>query len=260
MARLTLDTTGIKSPLDIGAPVEESSAATTPVESNGRAGEERHTPRRPARRTRPATRPQPAAAPTPAPPFYGGGRPIQTSLALDPELAQKLDELSRAAAVPFSSLLVATLHSGLPTTGEQALRAAVTERADRPAGKPRGTQHPPARAAARPARPAHRKRPRRRTPGDPSRPRQRCPARRAARRRRARRPAGRRPPPPARVYSRSPPDRRNIAPSRSGPRGSAAGPARTPAWTPAGPGEGGPPLIEVLSGRHAHPRSGDRSA
>ncbi len=133
MARLTLDTTGIQSPLDIAAPVEEPSAPTTVVDSNGRAGES-HSPPGPARPPRPATNPQPAAAPAPAPPFYGGGRPIQTSLALDPELARKLDELSRAAAVPFSSLLVAALHNGLPTTGEQALRAAVTERADRPRG------------------------------------------------------------------------------------------------------------------------------
>jgi hypothetical protein len=53
---------------------------------------------------------------------------------LDAELAQQLEELCRAGAVTFSALLVATLQSGLPTTGEQALRAAILERADRPRG------------------------------------------------------------------------------------------------------------------------------
>jgi predicted transcriptional regulator len=127
MARLTLDTTGIKSPLDIGAPAAPDAATPNrDTPTGGEAGERR------APRPRSSTRAKPP--PAPPPPFYGAGRPIQTSLALDPELARQLDELARAAAVTFSALLVATLHRGLPTSGEQALRAAVTERADRPRG------------------------------------------------------------------------------------------------------------------------------
>jgi predicted transcriptional regulator len=131
MARLTLDTTGIKSPLDIGGPAAPDIA--TPKRRAPKRGQlgERPSPRRaPHHRSSAGAEPPPA----PPPPFYGAGRPIQTSLALDPELARQLDELARAAAVTFSALLVATLHRGLPTSGEQALRAVVTERADRPRG------------------------------------------------------------------------------------------------------------------------------
>jgi predicted transcriptional regulator len=130
MARLTLDTTGIKSPLDIGAPAAPDAATPNRETPTGGEAGERRAPRRPPR-PRSSTRAKPPPAP---PPFYGAGRPIQTSLALDPELARQLDELARAAVVTFSALLVATLHCGLPTSGEQALRAAVTERADRPRG------------------------------------------------------------------------------------------------------------------------------
>ncbi len=131
MARLTLDTTGIKSPLDIGAPAAPDAATPSRDTPTGGEAGERRAPRR-APRPRSSTRAKPP--PAPPPPFYGAGRPIQTSLALDPELARQLDELARPAAVTFSALLVATLHRGLPTSGEQALRAAVTERADRPRG------------------------------------------------------------------------------------------------------------------------------
>jgi hypothetical protein len=140
MTRLTLDTTGIKSPLDIGnpspakpAPVERAEPARRKTAKVG-AGESRS---RPPRRSRPATdatTSASAATPRPSAPFYGGGRPIQTSLALEAELATRVEELSRAGAVTFSALLVAVLQNGLPTTADQALRAAIHERADHPRG------------------------------------------------------------------------------------------------------------------------------
>ena len=134
MARLTLDTTGIKSPLDMDergrrTPVPAKRPETKPA-AKRRVKPGETTKAAPSRSRRSSARSSEAQA-SPAT-FYGGGRPIQTSIALDPELVAKLEELSRAGAVSFNALLVAVLQAGLPRTGDDACRAAVHERAERP--------------------------------------------------------------------------------------------------------------------------------
>jgi predicted transcriptional regulator len=64
-------------------------------------------------------------------PFYGTGRPLQTSIALDDDCASRLDELARAAGVSANALAVAALHAGLPTAAEAARAVIVEERVSR---------------------------------------------------------------------------------------------------------------------------------
>jgi hypothetical protein len=137
MARLTLDMTGITSPLDLGdrgMPDRQPPDPDTPPSPAASAAEplEGRSPSRP--RGRPPAQPQFApealARHDPPPPFYGAGRPIQTSIALDAELARQIEDLARAAVVSVNALLVATLHAGLPATADAARHAAIIERAD----------------------------------------------------------------------------------------------------------------------------------
>jgi hypothetical protein len=119
--RLTLSTVGIKSPLDVGDGDEQRDEPPA-----------RPTPRRQQRRPRP-----PAEAslrserPVTVAPFYGTGRPLQTSIALDDDCAARLDELARAAGVSANALAVAALHAGLPAAADAVCAAIVDERVGR---------------------------------------------------------------------------------------------------------------------------------
>jgi len=64
-------------------------------------------------------------------PFYGSGRPLQTSIALDAELDELLEQVGRAARVPVNALVVAALQAGLPPHSDQAREAIVDERVSR---------------------------------------------------------------------------------------------------------------------------------
>ena len=129
-SRLVLNTAGIKSPLDVGD-IDEP-----PAGRERRAGEPVSAPRQRAapRRRRPsatkAPRP-PDGARSGELPFYGSGRPLQTSIALDGDCASLLDELARAASVSANALAVAALHAGLPSAAEDARAAIVDERVSR---------------------------------------------------------------------------------------------------------------------------------
>ena len=135
-SRLTLSTVGIKSPLDVQQAGEQ--AAAEPAAPD-------HAPAKPPRPRAVATGPRPSAAPTPRArpqpkvrtgpdaPFYGSGRPLQTSIALDAACVAELEQLARAARVSVNALAVAVLHSGLPLTADDARAAIVDERVRRAA-------------------------------------------------------------------------------------------------------------------------------
>lgn len=124
-SRLTLSTVGIKSPLDVG---ELPNAATASAES----------PAAPATRSRPTRRRSPRASRSKSAleredgggdvPFYGSGRPVQTSIAMDADCSQLLEELARAAHVTLNALAVASLQAGLPAQSDAARAAIVDER------------------------------------------------------------------------------------------------------------------------------------
>jgi hypothetical protein len=135
-SRLTLSTVGIKSPLDVQQ-AGERPAVESPTPERA--------PAKPTR-SRAAARPRPTAAPTrrarPQPPevrtgadapFYGSGRPLQTSIALDAACVAELEQLARAARVSVNALAVAVLHSGLPLAADDARSAIVDERVRRAA-------------------------------------------------------------------------------------------------------------------------------
>lgn len=131
--RLTLSTVGIKSPLDINRDDESTAAKTqtadgrmpaapTPPASRGKPAKS------PARSTLKIAEPAPAQAPAP---FYGTGRPVQTSVAIDQDCSDRLDELARATGASLNALAVAAIHGGLPTTTEAAQQLIVGERVSR---------------------------------------------------------------------------------------------------------------------------------
>ncbi len=138
MPRLTLDTTGIKSPLDI-VPDEPRTEEAATIKTRTRTTKPQ-APHRARPRRQNAAPQSPPSSTTTRPTFYGVGRPVQTSIAVDLELSERLEELARAGAVSVNALLVATLHAGLPTTVDDARQAAVLERADQPA-KPRAERN-----------------------------------------------------------------------------------------------------------------------
>jgi predicted DNA-binding protein len=125
--RLTLSTVGIKSPLDLS----EEQGQTHHDEART---ERLHpgAPRQPRQRTRstPASsdprRPAPADAP-----FYATGRPLQTSIALDPDSATRLEQLARDTGISTNSLTVASLQAGLPAGDDDARAVIVDERVAR---------------------------------------------------------------------------------------------------------------------------------
>lgn len=126
--RLVLSTVGIKSPLDVGD-TGEPAVDVKPAERGSPAP----VARRPRPRRRAATAKPPTSEPGAAPPapFYGSGRPLQTSIALDSKCASQLDELARAAGVSVNALAVAALHAGLPAAPADARAAIVDERVSR---------------------------------------------------------------------------------------------------------------------------------
>jgi hypothetical protein len=132
--RLTLSTIGIKSPLDVAQAAQPDAPAPPAAEAAPRtptkppAGQTRARPR--SARV-PGPRPAPDLQAIAAPPFYGAGRPLQTSIALDAALATQLEDLARAARVSFNALTVAVLHAGLPLEAEGVRSAIVDERVRR---------------------------------------------------------------------------------------------------------------------------------
>jgi len=129
MGRLVLSTVGIKSPLDVGddAPAKPDSLA--PPRSSTRVRPP--APRQP--RSRRAAR-SPSVAEKPGGgevPFYGAGPRVQTSIALDADYAQLLEELARAARVPVNALAVAALQAGLPPQSDAARAVIIEERVRR---------------------------------------------------------------------------------------------------------------------------------
>jgi predicted transcriptional regulator len=121
--RLVLSTAGIKSPLDMGE--NEEPASETPP---SRAAGSRQTKPHPRSSAEDSLRAE--AEPGHAP-FYGTGRPLQTSIALDDDCASLLDELARAAGVSANALAVAALQSGLPAATDDARAVIVDERVNR---------------------------------------------------------------------------------------------------------------------------------
>lgn len=120
MARLTLDPTGIKRPLDVGAEPTPPVPARDPPASSAPAA-----PAPTARASNPSRQRTP-----PAEPFYGAGRRIQTSLAIDIALGTQLEDLSRAANLSFAAVFVAVIQAGLPHSSDQARRQTIIERAE----------------------------------------------------------------------------------------------------------------------------------
>jgi hypothetical protein len=129
--RLTLSTVGIKSPLDIGPAEAEPDVVRLPPDKPPDSR-----PRR-AKRARPRA-PRGAGARAAGlrrdggeVPFYGSGRPVQTSVSLDGDCAQLLEDLARAAHVAVSALAVAAIQAGLPAQSDEARMAIVDERVAR---------------------------------------------------------------------------------------------------------------------------------
>jgi hypothetical protein len=121
--RLVLSTAGIKSPLDMGE--DEQQASETPLSPAADLRQMKLDRRRAA-----GTSPRAEAEPGPAP-FYGTGRPLQTSIALDDDCASLLHELARAAGVSANALAVAALQAGLPAEVDDARGVIVDERVNR---------------------------------------------------------------------------------------------------------------------------------
>jgi len=124
--RLVLSTVGIKSPLDIGSDVMPPELELPPRSSSAA-----RKPRQSCPTDRSQAQPLLVAAVDQVPriaPFYATGRPRQTSIALDPQFVQGLDDVARAAGVSVNALAVAALHAGLPATTENARTRVLEER------------------------------------------------------------------------------------------------------------------------------------
>jgi len=134
--RLTLSTVGIKSPLDVQRAAETPAAEpdstfSRPAPARPQAAK----PARPPRARPPRAQPPKQQRAVGETPFYGAGRPLQTSIALDATWVAQLDELARAARVSLNALAVAALHNGLPLDPDDVRSAIVDERVRR-AGDP----------------------------------------------------------------------------------------------------------------------------
>jgi hypothetical protein len=132
--RLTLNTVGIKSPLDVQQAGDQAAADSA---APARVPPKPRRPRAVSARPRPTPPPERRAGPRPkvradpGAPFYGSGRPLQTSIALDAACVAELEQLARAARLSVNALAVAVLHSGLPLTADDARGAIVDERVRR---------------------------------------------------------------------------------------------------------------------------------
>lgn len=125
--RLTLSTAGIKSPLDVNRAQDQP-----PHDEEHRDGPQPDRPSqpRPRRRSTPASthprQPEPADER-----FYGTGRPRQTSIAIDPDCATRLEQLARDTGISSNALTVAAVHAGLPTGDDDARAMIIDERVGR---------------------------------------------------------------------------------------------------------------------------------
>ena len=118
--RLTLNTAGIKSPLDISEhPLAPDAAGPLAVERGASPA-----PRLEARRAG-------SSEDTDLRRFYGAGRPLQTAIALEAAHLARLEQLARASGLSLNAIAVAALHDGLPATKAQAHHAIVEERVAR---------------------------------------------------------------------------------------------------------------------------------
>lgn len=129
MARPTLSMVGIQSPLDVGsdrprpAPAEALLDAPPAVDAAALAAS-----RAPRRRTGSGSESPSRLEQRPAHAFYASGRPIvETAMALDPPLVERLGELSRASGRSVNALALAALEVGLPSSASAALDAIVAE-------------------------------------------------------------------------------------------------------------------------------------
>jgi len=160
--RLTLSSVGIKSPLDVaaqeGEPDDTSGTTVAAATRNGQreqkapaestepetpgAGEpaRRGTTKRTRRASRPSTE-NVANGSGGGAPFYGSGRPLQTSIALDEDCAQLLEQVARAARISVNALVVAALQAGLPPQSDVARDAIVDERVRRAGITPARIEH-----------------------------------------------------------------------------------------------------------------------
>jgi hypothetical protein len=125
--RLTLSTVGIKSPLDLSEEQDHTH------HDEGHA--ERPHPRAPSqprarRRSTPASG-QPRRPASADAAFYGAGRPLQTSIAIDPDCATRLEQLARDTGISTNALTVAAVHAGLPASDDDAGAMIVDERVAR---------------------------------------------------------------------------------------------------------------------------------
>jgi len=133
--RLVLNTAGIKGVLAVGedppaAPISAAAPAEPPA-----------SPRRRSAQPRPASPALAAIAPAPAMPaaergdaFYGTGRQVQTSMALNTGHLERLSDLVRATGSSLNAIVVAGLQAGLPTDADAACEAILAERVSRAGG------------------------------------------------------------------------------------------------------------------------------
>lgn len=131
--RLALSLVGIKSPLEVGEETATPAAlAATPAPAKSRA------PRRRVPSTSSTTTakvadapPVPAKRGAGAAPFYGLGRPLQTSIALNAKHVDLLTELAKASGSSVNAIAVAAIHAGLPGSSDVAREAILEERVRR---------------------------------------------------------------------------------------------------------------------------------
>jgi hypothetical protein len=129
--RLTLNTAGIKSPLDIGEPAAGRDAREPAAGQPGADSPSSAPPRRSARAGTSSTPQRHAHSDSDRASFYGAGRPLQTAIALEPEHLALLEQLARESGLSLNAIAVAALHDGLPATDVDARRSIVEERVAR---------------------------------------------------------------------------------------------------------------------------------
>jgi hypothetical protein len=131
--RLTLNTAGIKSPLDIAQPAAEHGVREPPADELHASGPPLSPPGPPrTAKAGKATVPRGRArGEEDRPAFCGSGRPLQTAIALEAHHLAQLEQLARASGLSLNAIAVAALHDGLPATAVDARRAIVEERVAR---------------------------------------------------------------------------------------------------------------------------------
>lgn len=120
--RLTLNTAGIKSPLDIAEPA----AAREPADRQN-ATSSRRAPRT-TRAGNATTSRRHAHGDTDHPNFYGVGRPLQTAVALEATHLTQLEQLAHSSRLSLNAIAVAALHDGLPASSADARGSIIEER------------------------------------------------------------------------------------------------------------------------------------